>query len=78
MWPWKKPKVVEEPKRVMPWWMGATFHEVISRKNFDPSKFIDEMIEFYDREGWELYGGMEPLAVLLLMERKQKDGQQPL
>jgi hypothetical protein len=72
-WFWKKPKVVEEPKSEPPWWYGLSFIDVIEKK-LDVSNLLDEMTTYYEKGNWHKYEGWEPLAMLILVERKrQKD-----
>jgi hypothetical protein len=66
---WRKPKELVEEE--IPWWYGATLQDVIDRK-YDVTQLLDEMVEYHQRHNWVTYGGMEPLALLLLIERYGK------
>lgn len=65
---WSNNNNIKEVTEEIPWWYCATIHDVIEKK-VDVSQLLDEMVEYHAKHKWATYAGMEPLALLLLIER---------
>jgi hypothetical protein len=66
MWPFKKKK---DNQKQDPWWLYLTVQETMNDPRFDVEKLLDEITEHFAKNEWKEYGGIEYLAVVLLVER---------